>query len=615
MRVLQVRPLAAGNLLGARPCAAVDLETAVNLECDPAAVVAYLDTLAPDIADEFRLARVGGADAALPRACAALVVALASEGRDLAVELRPLPSTTHPRWRILAEDGIGIPAAAVVGLAVDLLARALGHPAADAAVDTALAERLTRTCGTAADRFGHGERVSFTRAIEARGYAWRAWPPLPVGVVGEGRRRVRLRHVLSPRTPAPGASLAERKDAASVRLARAGLPVPRQIAVSDPDQAWAAATALGCPVVVKPVDCSNARGVSVDLRSREAVAAAFAVARRHSPAIIVEQHLPGEHFRLLVVRGRLVAAVHSASARFVGDGRRSLRQLVEEANRIPRRQRPRPVQRSIEWTADILEYLAARGQGPDWVPPAGMPVALHWSGHGARGGSAIAVAGPIHPDNRLAACQAADVVGLDIAGVDMVLPDIARSWRETGGGICEVNRTPGLRYHIVADGPHTPVLGHALDHILGPRSPAPAGPGRMVPILLFLGGAAMHAPALAAVAALERRDLAVGMAIGTRYAAAGLPLLDPGEGMPQRLGRLVEDPAVGAIVAVVPPSAILERGLGHGRVDLVAIEESASADADAVACLLTGLGAALVAPCELADGSASARMLAAYDAP
>lgn len=616
LHIVEIRPVAAGNRLGRRPCARVDIETSAGPGCDREAVAAFLSALAPDLADEFRLARVDGADAGLPAALAALMVALVAEGRDLAAEVRPLRSGAPRRWRILVEDGISVPAAAVAELAADLLVRAIGRRPGDPVVpDPALADRLTRICGTATARFLHTERAIFARAIEARGYAWRARPPAPVGAVGEGRWRVRLRQVVSMRTAAPGALLAERKDAAAAHLARAGLPVPRQVAVGDAGHACAAAVALGYPVVVKPIDCSNARGVSVDLRTPDAVAAAFALARRHSPAIVVETQLPGEHFRLLVVRGRLVAAIHSAPARFVGDGRRSLRELVDEANRIPGRQRPRPMQRRIEWTDEILEYLAARGQGPDWVPPAGVPVALHWSGHGGRGGSAIAVTGPIHPDNRRAACQAADLVGLDIAGIDMILPDIGRSWRDAGGGICEVNRAPGLRYHMVAEGPDTPVLGHCLDHLLGPPGEPRVGRFRTIPILVFAGGAAMHGPALAAAAMLERNGLAVGMAVGRRYVAAGLPLTDPGEGTPWRVARLVEDPVVGAVVAVVPPAAILERGLGHGRADLAVVDASVSPDAAAAARLLAGLGAALAAPADLADGTVVARVLAERIAP
>ncbi|WP_142235682.1 hypothetical protein [Allostella humosa] len=609
LRILSHWPMAAGNKLGVRPGIAVAIEIAPGFVCDPEAVPRLLSALAPDLEDEFRLARIEGPAAPLPRAFAGLLVALLAEGRDLAARVGRLHMEAGLRWYVLVEDGISTRAGSVIGLAAALFGQAI----AGGTASPDQVRRLAALCGSATDRLLHGERAMLAVAIEARCPGWRGGRHGgTIGAMGEGREGVRLRHTSTMRMTSLGADMAERKDRTQIRLARAGLPVPRQVRVADAAAACAAALEIGYPVVVKPVDASNARGVSTGLSTPEAVTAAFGLARGHSSSIVVESQLPGEAFRLLVIGGKLVATVLSAPARLVGDGVRTLGELVEAANRIPARQRPRPIQRRIEWTAEILDYLGQRGMGPETVPDAGAIVALHWSGHGGRGGSAIAVTGPVHPDNRRAACQAAEVIGVDVCGIDMVLPDIARSWRETGGGICEVNRAPGMRYHIVADGPDTPVLGRYVDYLLArPGQPDRAMP-RTIPILVFVGGDELEQPALACARRLESGGLAVGIATAGSYAAAGLPLADPGIGSPLRLARLVDDPAVAAVVAVVPAAALLADGLGHGRVDLAIFADARPPPA--VASLLGRLGAAILSVADLADGRIVADLLARHPA-
>ncbi|BBK30641.1 hypothetical protein STHU_12750 [Allostella humosa] len=608
--------VAAGNSLGRRPALAVTIETAPDAACDHQVVGALLSTLGSDLEDEFRMARVTGSPAPLPRAFAGIMVALLAQGSDLAARVHALPPAGRPRWLVLIENGVALRAEAVLGLAVELLRCAIAGQVADQPVE----RWLEAHCGTASDRFGRLERAATVRAVEARGHVWRGGPRGPVGVIGEGRRAVRLRHTVTMRTMYPGAILGERKDRTVQRLARAGLPVARQVRVADAAAARAAAAEIGFPVVVKPLDRSNARGVTIGLTTPEDVSAAYAAASAYSPDIAVEAQLPGLAYRLLTIDGRFVAAVVSTPGRLVGDGRRSLRELVDEANRIPRRQRPRPIQRPIAWTPEIIEHLARHGLEPDGVPAAGSVVSLHWSEQGRHGGSILGVDGPIHPDNRMAACQAADLVGIDVCGIDMVLPDIARSWRETGGGICEVNRSPGLRYHMVADGAETPVLGRYLDHLLDCPCPCPFGPSgadgpggpRTIPILVFVGGGEMEAPALAAAARLERHGLAPGLATASRYMAAGLPLVDPGRNQAGRVRRLVDDPAIGAVVVVVEPAALLAQGFGHERADLAILADRPGALAERAAAVLAGIGAARASLAMAADGIVIDRIAVAH---
>lgn len=600
LRLLAVGRLAAGNVLSRRPALVLGIDAAAGATCDGAGVGRVLAALATDLGEEFALARVTGAADPVAGAVAATLVALMANGRDLAAMAEPVPAAAgRTGWRLLVETGIDGAGPELARLAVDIVHHVLsGTPSVDR-----LGTRIGAALGTRQDRYARNQRTLLAAALDARGVPWRRTSDHPIGVIGEGRRRVRLRNSLSRRTMVPGAMVAERKDEANARLARLGLPVARQCTVADAAAACAAAERIGYPVVVKPVDCSNGRGVAAGLETAAAVAAAFEAARGHSASIVVEAHLPGRHCRFLVVGGRLVGLVDNPPGRLVGDGVRSIRELAENADRARTAAGPRPPLPELRLTPDILAHLARGGRGPATVPAVGEIVELHWHGHLSRGSEPGFVdPAVIHPDNRRAACQAAQAIGLDVAGLDMILPDLGRSWRETGGGICEINRAPGFRTHSLAEGRLTAALPAYLDHVLG------AGRSPLVPIVAFLGGEGLDPVVEAAAGRLSARGLAVGLATGARLEAAGLPLRDPGPGDPDRVRLLVDDPAVDAVLVVVDPAVVLERGFGHGRADLAVVPDGAAAEPAATIARL--LGAATVDPDGLATGPVLDRLAA-----
>jgi cyanophycin synthetase len=231
-----------------------------------------------------------------------------------------------------------------------------------------------------------------------------------------------------------------------VVLRRAGLPVPDHEVVATIDDAVMAAGRIGYPVVVKPVDRDGGKGVAVDLDSPAAVRAAAAAVLRLSRGVLVERFVPGTDYRLQVHRGEVIWASQRTPGGVTGDGVHSVATLLERLNADPKRD-PTAVAtllKQIPLDEEARELLARQGLTPDAVPEAGRFVRLRRAANVAMGGTAEGVLDRVHPDNRELAVRAAEALRLDLAGIDLIIPDIARSWLEGGAGICEVNAQPQL---------------------------------------------------------------------------------------------------------------------------------------------------------------------------
>jgi cyanophycin synthetase len=336
--------------------------------------------------------------------------------------------------------------------------------------------------------------------------------------------------------------------------------VPRLIPVRNPEEAAAAARAIGFPVVVKPADSAGGNAVSVGLTTPDAVRAACASALRHSRRAVVESQLAGRDHRLLVVGGRLVAVTRRVAAHVTGDGSRTVAELIAAANARPERLPPAGLLEPLPLDEEARRLMAVDGWYPDSVPPAGRHIRLRTAANRSQGGSTEDVTAITHPDNAELACQAAALLGLDVAGIDLIAPDISRPVQGSGGGICEVNRSPSLLAHLSAPGAPD-VAGAYLDHVL-------AGAGDLrIPVLAVVGEAAADTVAAAVADRLEAAGFATGLACGARTDAAGVPLAATRPGDPRRVMSLAADPGVAAVVVSVPAAALLAVGFGHGRCD------------------------------------------------
>ena len=319
------------------------------------------------------------------------------------------------------------------------------------------------------------------------------WEPFVGGVYvfGSGRHGRWLSSSFTDRTSAIGANLARDKTLAAAVLRRQGLPGPRHRLVRSAAEAAAAAALLGFPVVVKPADRDQGVGVAAGLRTPDAVEAAFAEAAEHSKRVLVEKHFEGRDYRLTVFEGRVIKIAGRVAGGVVGDGRGTVAELVAASQRsevMQRRARERGRQ-LLELDREALELLAEEGRSPASIPAAGEYVRLRRRSNISAGGQSVPVAlEQAHPDNLRLAVRCAAALGLDLAGIDLIVEDIGRSWLQTGALVCEVNAQPQIGLGA------TPQV---YEEILGAMV---RGRGR-VPVLLVVGEAPDTEEALRALAA------------------------------------------------------------------------------------------------------------------
>ena len=309
--------------------------------------------------------------------------------------------------------------------------------------------------------------------------------------LGYGAQQRRIWTAESDLTSAIAEGIAQDKELTKSLLAPCGIPIPEGEIVDSAEHAWEAAQDMGLPVVIKPSDGNHGRGVSLDLGTEAEVKAAYALAQSHGSAVMVERYVRGHEFRLLVVGGRVVAAARGEAAYVMGDGQSSVTQLVEaQLNNDPRRGLGEdfPLSRiNVLEDGAILLDLQRQSLSPDAVPVQGRQVLIQRNGN-----VAIDCTDEVHPEVDYIVSLAARVVGLDIAGIDVVAQDISRPLHEQGGAIVEVNAGPGLLMHLKpAQGSPRPVGQAICSHLFPsptetPEHDHPANDGR-IPIVGIAG--------------------------------------------------------------------------------------------------------------------------------
>jgi cyanophycin synthetase len=325
--------------------------------------------------------------------------------------------------------------------------------------------------------------ASLVRAAEERGIPWLRMNEQSLIQLGYGKWQQRIQATVTGRTSYIAVELAGDKEETNKILAARGLPVPRQELVRSAGRAVTAAKRLGYPVVTKPYNGNHGRGISIHLTNEAEVRAGFEAAAEHSSSVIVETYLTGDDHRLLVVNGELVAATRRTPGHVVGDGVSTVRALVDKVNQDPRRgigHAKVMTQIELDTQADIM--LARVDMTVDSIPPKDQIVMLRSTANLSTGGTATDVTDVIHPDNRDMAVRAITAIGLDVGGVDFLIPDITESYRTVGGGICEVNAAPGFRMHVApSEGTPRDVAGPVIDMLF------PAGTPTRVPIAGITG--------------------------------------------------------------------------------------------------------------------------------
>lgn len=308
-------------------------------------------------------------------------------------------------------------------------------------------------------------------AARPRGIAYApAWGMPRHWRFGEGNRSRVLFESSSTRDSLFGGRIAASKSLSKMVLFRLGIPTPAFRLIKSETEVAEATQAVGFPCVTKPIDRGGGKGVSAGLQNIEAVQGGFRAARKVSAGpVLVEAHLEGEDHRLMVVEGRLVAAIRREAPTVTGDGHRTIEELVTAKN-IERDRRSlvrSGYLRPIRFDASALLHLTGLGLEPETVLQKGQVIRLRSNANLSTGGICIDVTHEVHPEIRSLAESLGQTLQLSMMGADYITTDISRSPSEIPGGFVEINTTPGLDAMIAAGWPTEKAGALALSSDIG----------------------------------------------------------------------------------------------------------------------------------------------------
>ena len=414
-------------------------------------------------------------------------------------------------------------------------------------------------------QFGPSTQAIVDEAV-SRDIPWLRLNEQSLVQLGQGRYQQRIRATMTSKTSALAVDIASDKKMTNRLLAAAGLPVPRSEVVRTDDEAAAAARRIGFPVVTKPLDGNHGRGVGLDLRTERAVRAGFrrAVKESRRGVVVVETYVTGSDYRVLVIGGKVIAIAERVPAQVVGDGKRTVAQLVERTNQDPRRGiGHEKVLTRIKVDEAAIELLKKQGYALEDVPPREAIVKLAATGNMSTGGISIDRTWDAHEDNVEIAEEAARVIGLDVAGIDFIAPDIAEPVRETGGAIVEVNAAPGFRMHThPTEGEAQYVAKYVVDLLFPPGTPS------RIPIVAVTGSNGKTTTTRMIAHIFRGMGHHVGMTTTDGvYIDERLVKRVDASG-PKSAQMVLQNPRVDTAVFEVARGGILREGLGYGRNDV-----------------------------------------------
>ena len=389
--------------------------------------------------------------------------------------------------------------------------------------------------------------------------------------LGQGVKQRRIWTAESDSTSAIAESIAQDKQLTKTMLKSSGIPVPEGREVDSPEDAWEAAKEIAAAVVVKPVDANHGRGVFMDLTEEQQIKKAYTEALKEGSGVIVERFASGSEHRLLVVGKRLVAAAAGDAASVIGDGEHSIRELIElQINSDPRRgdDESQPLNTVL---VDALTTIEIEHQGykPDSIPAKGIKVIVRRNDNLTRDVTDI-----IHPTVAEHAIMAAQIVGLDIAGIDLVVGDISRPLEDQGGVIVEVNAGPGLLMHLKPQVGRPQPVGEAIvDHLF--RDPHDCG---RIPLVSVTGTNGKTTCTRLVASILRAAGYHVGMACTDGISIDGRVIEHGDCAGPRSAKNVLLNPLVDAAVFEAARGGILREGLGFDKCDVAIVTNIGEAD-------------------------------------
>ena len=414
---------------------------------------------------------------------------------------------------------------------------------------------------------------SIVEAAVARGIPYRRLTRGSLVQFGWGSKQRRIQAAEVDSTSAVAESIGQDKDLTKRLLHAAGVPVPLGKPVETVEEAWEVAQKVGLPVVVKPQDGNQGKGVTVNITDRAQLEEAYKNAAEYG-TVMVERFLPGHDFRLLVVGDQLVAAARREPPQVLGDGQHTVRELVDVVNQDPRRGEGHATSLTKIRLDDIaVARLAAQNLTPDSVPAKGQRVILRNNANLSTGGTATDVTDDVHPEVAARAIAAAQMVGLHICGVDMVAETVLRPLEEQGGGFVEVNAAPGLRMHLAPSYGKPRNVGQAMVDKLYAH-----GDDGRIPVVAVTGTNGKTTTARLIAHLFTAQGLRVGMTNTDGVYVNGRQI-DSGDcSGPKSARNVLLHPEVDAAVFETARGGILREGLGFDRCQVAVVTNIGAGD-------------------------------------
>lgn len=382
--------------------------------------------------------------------------------------------------------------------------------------------------------------------------------------LGYGVYQKRIQATTTANTNMIAVDIAGDKAATKKMLGDMGVPVPKGYRIRDIDELESTLGRVGYPAVIKPLDGNHGKGATVGIKSLDEAKVAWEKAKEYSRYVIVEEQLTGSDFRALVVNNRLIAVAERVPAHVVGDGKSTIEKLIDKTNADPRRGYGHEnVLTQIDVDGQTMRCIRKAGYELDSVLAKGERLLLKTTANISTGGTAIDLTDEVHPENVFLFERIARIIGLDVAGIDVIAPNVSEPIDENGGGIIEVNAAPGFRMHLApSEGIGRNVAEHVIDMLFPPGTPA------RIPIFAITGTNGKTTTTRLIAHILKNSGRTVGFTttdgtyIGNQQIVAG------DNTGPVSAQLVLKDPTVETAVLETARGGIIRAGLGFDYCDI-----------------------------------------------
>jgi cyanophycin synthetase len=382
--------------------------------------------------------------------------------------------------------------------------------------------------------------------------------------LGYGVHQQRIQATTTNKTNMISVDIAGNKDATKKLLGEMGIPVPGGYTIRDEDELESVVKRVGYPVVIKPLDGNHGKGATVGIENMDDALTAFHKAKEYSKRIIVEQMLAGNDFRALVVNKRLIAVAERTPAHVVGDGKSTIQQLIDEENKDSRRGYGHEnVLTQIDIDGQTERLITAKGYTLETVLPEAEILYLKTTANISTGGTAIDRTDELHPENVFLFERIAKIIGLDVAGIDVIAPNVSEPLSENGGGIIEVNAAPGFRMHLA---PSEGIARNVAEHVINMLFP-PGLPSR-VPIFAITGTNGKTTVTRIIAHILKGSGLTVGFTTTDGTYIQNQQIVTGDNTGPVSAQLVLKDPSVQVAVLETARGGIIRSGLGYDYCDV-----------------------------------------------